>query len=371
MASMLLLSGRMEISENQIARYLSDRFSEQVRIVELSELSGKTAPDEEMKKFGYGRPILVLCVVGGKRRRFVFHRIRPNAFGREREDDRAAAVWLDYQSFNHLPRHVPAVDMLSLDDAGEMRSLGHARELILVTVFKRGAPYAHDLTRIRDEGELTPLDRRRTQKLASYLSQIHQLRLDEPMLWARRLRDLIGHGEGIMGLTDSYKAAQTDLSDKELRSIEEAANGWRWRLKGASGRLCQVHGDFHPYNIVFEKEDMFWVLDRSRGPWGDSADDVSCMAVNYLFFSLQRYGRLEGPFKELHDLFWKTYLSFHPDDGLPYAVQPWFAWRCLVLASPLWYPDISDDVRSRLFQFIHRVLKIKRFDYRKINEYIA
>ncbi len=253
MASMLLLSRRMEITETEICRYLSERFSEHVRIMEMSELSGKTVPDTDMKRFGYGRPFLVLCVIGGKRKRFVFHRIRPNSFGREREDDRAAAVWLDFQSFNNLPQHVPAIDMVAVQDTGEMSSLGHARELVLVTAFKRGVPYAHDLMRIRDKEELTGLDRRRTQKLASYLSQIHQLRLDEPMLWSRRLRDLIGHGEGIMGLTDSYKADKAGLSEKDLRSIEEAANVWRWRLKGVSGRLCQVHGDFHPFNISFRK----------------------------------------------------------------------------------------------------------------------
>lgn len=368
---MLLLSLRMEITRNEVSRYLSDRLSQEVKVMEMSELAGKNGPDNEMKKFGYGRPFLILCMVGGRRERFVFHRIRPNAFGRERDDDRAAAVWLDYQSFNNLPRHVPAVDMVALNDSGEMRSLSGARELVLVTSFKHGVPYAHDLMRIRDEGDSHPLDRRRVEKLASYLSQIHQLRLDEPVLWARRLRDLIGHGEGIMGLTDSYKAGQAPISDKDLQAIEDAANAWRWRLKVVPGRLCQVHGDFHPFNIIFEKEDTFWVLDRSRGPWGDSADDVSCMAANFLFFSLQRYGRLDGPFKELHDLFWKSYLSFRPDDGLASVVQPWFAWRCLVLASPLWYPDISEDVRNTLLQFIRRILKVRRFDYRKMNEYLV
>jgi hypothetical protein len=361
----------MEITKNEVSRYLSERFSADVRVEKMADLTAKTATDREMKRFGYGRPFFVLCKVGGKRERFIFHRIRPNAFGREREDDRVAAIWLDYQSFNNLPRHVPAVDMIAVRNNGELRSIRDARELVLVSAFKQGIPYAHDLTRIRDEGTLGPLDRRRVEKLASYLAQIHQLRLDEPMLWVRRLRDLIGHGEGIMGLTDSYKTGALGPTEKDLRSIEDAANAWRWRLKDISGRLCQVHGDFHPFNIVFEKEDMFWVLDRSRGPWGEAADDVSCMAVNFLFFSLQRYGRLDGPFKEMHDLFWKTYFSFRPDDGLPYVIQPWFAWRCLVLASPVWYPDISDDVRIALFQFMRRVLKTKRFDYRKVNEYIA
>lgn len=366
-----MLFKAMEITENEVSRYLSERFSQEVRVMEMADLSAKAEPGTDIKKFGYGRPFLVLCNVGEKREKFVFHRIRPNAFGREREDDRAAAVWLDYQSFNNLPQHVPAVDMVAVRNGGVLSSLEDARELVLVTAFKHGTPYAHDLARIRDEGDLSPLDRRRVEKLASYLSQIHQLRLDEPMLWVRRLRDLIGHGEGVMGLTDSYTNNGTGPGDRDLRSIEEAANAWRWRLKDVSGRLCQVHGDFHPFNIVFEREDMFWVLDRSRGPWGEAADDVSCMAVNFLFFSLQRYGRLDGPFKEMHDLFWRKYFTLRPDDGLPYVVQPWFAWRCLVLASPVWYPDISGDVRDTLFRFIRKVLKLKRFDYRKVNEYIA
>jgi hypothetical protein len=361
----------MEITELEVGRYLSDRFSEPVQILEMIDLSGKEAPDTDIKKFGYGRPFLVRCMIGGAQNRFVFHRIRPNAFGREREDDRAAAIWLDYRTFNTLPQHVPAIDMMALEDNGEMKSLGRARELVLVTSFREGTVYANDLKRIRDTGEATTLDHRRCEKLASYLAQIHQLRFDEPMLWIRRLRDLIGHGEGIMGLTDSYNIGASGPSEKELRSIEETANIWRWRLKGASKRLCQVHGDFHPFNIIFEKDDVFWVLDRSRGPFGEAADDVGCMAVNYLFFSLQRYGSLDGPFKDLHDLFWKSYLSFHPDDGLDKVVQPWLAWRCLVLASPLWYPDISEEVRATLFRFLNKILRTRKFDYQKINDYLS
>ncbi len=361
----------MEMAENDIVRYLSERFSEPVRIKVIRELPGKTTGPGEMKKFGYGRPCLVLCTVGGKRKRFVFHRIRPNSFGREREDDRAAAVWLDFQTFNTLPRHVPAIDMVALEDDGRMTTLGHARELVLVTVFRKGSTYAGDLVRIRDEGVLGDIDLRRAEKLAAYLAQIHQFRFNDPAAWRRRLRDLVGHGEGIMGLADSYQAEAPGVTEKYLRSLEEMANRWRWRLKAVPNRLCQVHGDFHPFNIIFEKDDIFWVLDRSRGAWGEAGDDVSCLAINYLFFSLQRSGSLEGPFRRLHDLFWMSYLAYRPDDGLERVVQPWFAWRALVLANPLWYPDISEDVRRKLLNFAQRVLKTRRFDFQKVNEYIS
>jgi len=210
----------------------------------------------------------------------VFHRIRRNAFGREREDDRVAAVWLDYKTFNRLPRHVPAVDMLVHTANGKMISVQEAKEVLLVTAYRSGRPYAEDLIRIRDEGKIQPLDIKRAEKLAAYLAEVHQVKHDEPILWRRRLRDLIGHGEGIMGLTDNYPPNLNYVADRELRSIEEMANRWRWRLKPSANRLSQVHGDFHPFNIIFEEEDKFWVLDRSRGEWGEPADDVSCLSIN-------------------------------------------------------------------------------------------
>jgi hypothetical protein len=308
--------------------------------------------------------------VADRRLRNVFHRIRRNAFGRERDDDRVAAVWLDYHTFNRLPHHVPALDMVIHTAEGTVHSIASAEELLLVTGYRSGRLYADDLARIRDEGILHPLDTRRVEMLAAYLAEIHQVKHDEPTLWRRRLRDLVGHGEGIMGLTDSYPQDLPYVSAAGLRAIEELANRWRWRLKPRSHRLSQVHGDFHPFNLLFEGDLELHVLDRSRGEWGEPADDVSCLAINYLFFSLQRAGRLEGPFRTLHDLFWERYLDLRPDDELVAAVQPWFAWRALVVASPVWYPTIAEDVRRKLLTFAHRVLSAARYDYRRVNEYL-
>jgi aminoglycoside phosphotransferase family enzyme len=190
------------------------------------------------------------------------------------------------------------------------------------------------------------------------------------MLWRRRLRDLIGHGEGIMGLTDSYPTDLPYVTETELRSFEEMANQWRWRLKPLSHRLSQVHGDFHPFNILFNDGSAFYLLDRSRGEWGEPGDDVSCMTINYLFFSLQRFGRLEGPFRKLHDRFWEQYLSVRKDKEMLTVIQPWFAWRVLVLASPVWYPNIKEDVRRKLLLFAKRVMSVGYYDYHQVSQYL-
>lgn len=360
----------MKLSLVELEEYLVNRHQMAVHIQDVKQLGGKETGASALKQFGYGQPLLVTYRVAGEEKQEVLHRIRRTAFGRERDDDRIAAVWLDYHTFNRLPRHVRAVDMLIRTQEGTLQSIRAADDLLLMTTFQPGHLYADDLSRIRDEGAAQPFDFQRAKVLAVYLAGIHQVQQQDGTLWRRRLRDLIGHGEGIMGLTDSYPADLAYAPAAQLRAIEEAANAWRWKLKPLDQRLSQVHGDFHPFNIVFTENGELFVLDRSRGEWGEPADDISCLTINYLFFSLQRTGTWERPFRDLHDQFWEHYLAARPDEMLTAAIQPWFAWRALVLASPLWYPTLSDCLRQQLITFARRVLATDRFDFQQIEQYL-
>ena len=134
-------------------------------------------------------------------------------------------------------------------------------------------------------------------------------------------------------------------------------------------RLRQVHGDFHPWNILFRSETDFSLLDRSRGEFGDPADDVASLTMNYLFFSLQRSGRLEGALESLFLRFWQRYLDLSGDDEMLNVVPPFLAFRGLVMASPLWYPTLPDAVRHSILAFIVAALESDRFDPQKTNHY--
>jgi hypothetical protein len=39
------------------------------------------------------------------------------------------------------------------------------------------------------------------------------------------------------------------------------------------------------------------------------------------------------------------------------------------VASPVWYPNLSMEVRRSLFRFIENVLDIPRFEPERVNEY--
>jgi aminoglycoside phosphotransferase family enzyme len=132
-----------------------------------------------------------------------------------------------------------------------------------------------------------------------------------------------------------------------------------------------VHGDFHPWNIQFRGGLDFTVLDRSRGEWGEPADDVSALSINYVFYSLQAHGRLAGSFEKLHRLFWGAYFERTGDEEMLTVIQPFYVWRALVVASPVWYPSLSRAVRVKLFNFIKNMLVTERFDPADVNSYIA
>ena len=64
-------------------------------------------------------------------------------------------------------------------------------------------------------------------------------------------------------------------------------------------------------------------------------------------------------------------LSTRPDDELASVIQPWFGWRALVLASPVWYPTISEGVRRKLLAFAQRVLSTEQYDHRRADDYLG
>lgn len=351
-----------------VERYLKGVLGAKARVIRLAELGDH---EHNAKEFGYGTPIRVDYQIGGREyHSAVLHTIAPGAFGHEHMADRARLLLWSHQAFNRLPRHVRSLDAGAFRKDGDLVSLGDVEEFCLLTEYADGASYALDLERIRETGEITELDVSRADALCDYLVDIHRLRGDSSELYVRRIRELVGDGECIMGLADSYPRHPL-FSARVLEDIEHRAVSWRWRLKDRVHRMRQVHGDFHPWNILFDEGVEFRLLDRSRGEYGDPADDVTCLTLNYVFFSLQRSGRLEGAFEKLFLRFWDRYLEATGDTEMLQVAAPFFAFRALVMASPVWYPSLAESVRRKLLAFIRSVLGSDTFDPALVNGYCA
>jgi hypothetical protein len=323
---------------------------ERVTALKDDETSG-----DAMKALGYGKPLRIELVSGAQRYTLVFHTARPDDFGHDRRADRISNLVLAYDTFGKLPSHVAAIDVGAVRVDGELVSLASTGEPYLLTSWVAGTLYADELRRIATTATVTDVDIGHAERLATLLLEIHSAPGSHAGAYTRAIRDLLGHGEGIFGLVDSYEPGPLT---PRLRAIEEACLAWRWKLRDRTERLRRTHGDFHPFNIVCG--DDVTLLDASRGSEGDPADDVACLSINYLFFGAGHPGWATG-FGKLWDTFWRTYLAGDRVDVLA-AVAPFYAWRALVLASPKWYPNLADAERDRILRFAERVLAAERFD---------
>ena len=170
-----------------------------------------------------------------------------------------------------------------------------------------------------------------------------------------------------MGILDSYPHPYALLPPADCEALEQAMVRWRWRLRERSRRLSRVHGDFHPWNILFCEGAEFSVLDRSRGEWGEPADDVSALGVNYLFFGVRKSAQsgetgVAEPFGSLFRTFLDTYLASTADHELLEVLPPFLAFRALVIAHPRWYPTLSDGTRRILLGFARAMAEAQAFD---------
>lgn len=352
---------RLDLSRAAIEAALRRMEGGDVELISLGSIADDRA-DTELKHIGYGEPVLARFRTAAGERRVVIHTMAPNWFGHDRRSDRAALALLAADTYGALPRHVRVLDVGAFGSDGALRSLADAGELYVITEYAEGTLYAQDLRALEVRGEASPRDLARSRALAAYLVDLHREPLGgPPERYHRAVRDLVGSGEGIFGIADSYPV-NGPVPHARLAAIEARCVAWRWRLRGREARLRRTHGDFHPYNVLFREGADFTLLDASRGAVGDPADDIAAMTINYVFGRVVYPDAWKKGLLPVWDAFWTTYLEGSGDREVLSVIAPFFAWRALVVASPVWYPSLSAAQRDLLLSFAERALDAASFD---------
>jgi aminoglycoside phosphotransferase (APT) family kinase protein len=300
---------------------------------------------------------------------YVVKSLIPEGFGHDYPSDRAAVFLQDLDEYANLPNHVRATDVLAEMADGTVQSIGGGKEYYLMMEKVEGRDYFHDLKGFAGKSMLGKSDGDKITAMARYLAMIHAVKKESSTLYRRKLRDTVGHGECLMGVFDIYPDGT--LPDEVMADIVKRSVDWVYRLRPRYRRLSQIHGDFHPGNIWFRERGEFILLDRSRGPWGEPADDVTALAVNYVFFSVKNHGDVRGAYLEALKKFFDEYIAATGDEEIAEVVAPFFAFRVAVVANPVFYPELSEEGRNRLFRFATGVLSADRFNAAGVNEYLS
>jgi len=342
------------LNENAIKAYLLDQFKDAVNIA-ITRLGAGV----------HGAGFLIEIQLAEGIRQYVIKGLFPEGLGHDYPSDRAQVFLLDLETYDGIPKHAKAVDVLSEMPDGSIKSIGGGKEYYLLMERVEGKDYFNDLREFSGKEMLDAEDKEKIKAMTSYLAEIHSIKKDSRALYWRKLRDNIGHGECLMGVFDTYPDGV--LSYEEMAEIEKLCVDWRARLKPKTHRLAQIHGDFHPGNIWFKDNSDFVLLDRSRGAYGEPADDVTALAINYIFFSIMYHGDVRGAYLEGLNLFFEEYVAMTNDKELFEVVAPFFAFRGAVVANPVFYPELTIEARNKIFRFVKNVLSSDRFKIGDVN----
>jgi aminoglycoside phosphotransferase (APT) family kinase protein len=356
------------INEEALKAYLKKKFRDIIQV--------------DIRKLGsgvQGSGFLIEMKTPGGIKSYVAKTLLSEGLGHDYPSDRASVFLLDLNEYKNLPRHVKAVDVLSEMEDGSIKSIGGGKEYYLLMEKGDGRHYFNDLTEFSYKDRLEISDIEKIKAMTSYLAEIHSIKKDSKTLYWRKLRDTVGHGECLMGVFDTYPDGT--LSYDEITAIIKKSVDWIYKLKPRYKRLSEIHGDFHPGNIWFapplpplgkggDGGVDFILLDRSRGPWGEPADDVTALTINYIFFSIKNHGDVRGAYLEGLNLFFDEYIKASGDTEINEVVAPFFAFRGAVVANPVFYPEITSEQRKLIFRFVNNVLKTDEFEFKRINDYL-
>ncbi len=345
------------INEEALKAYLFLRFKD-IEQIEITKLGSGVQ----------GSGFLVRMKTAEGEKSYVVKTLLPEGFGHDYPSDRAGVFLLDLDEYGNLPGHVQAVDVLAELADGSVKSVGGGIEYYLLMERVEGRNYFYDLNAFASRERLDKKAVDRIRAMASYLAGIHGAKKASKTLYWRKLRDTVGHGECLMGVFDIYPDGVVPY--EVMTNIIKKSVDWIYKLKPRYSRLSQIHGDFHPGNIWFQNENHFVLLDRSRGPWGEPADDVTALAINYIFFSLKSHGAVQGAYLHGLELFFEEYIRASGDKEITEVVAPFFAFRAAVVANPIFYPELGSEERQKIFRFADSVLSEDTFSVRRVNEYL-
>jgi len=356
---------QIRIPKSVVKRYLEAKEGKRVTILEYKRLGSGWHGTGYMIRFK---------TQDARLKTVVLRTLMPVDFSHDYASDRARVFLLQHEMSQGIPGHIESLDVSGFTKKGQLISLGDIKEFFQIVEVAHGAPYTADFQRIKESGKLSDSDGEKAKVLSDHLVSLHGRKIkgsEEEIRSIRRRhsRDALGHGEMMMGVIDTYPDKFDFISKDELTGLICRAAGFREKVKDVPFIPCRMHGDFHPANIMFEGGKIK-VLDASREVYGDPADDVTTMAINYIWFAVMQTGSFNGPFAGLFNIFWDNYFKKAKNFHILKTAGIFFAFRGVVVAHPVFYAAQSDEVRRKIVRFVDNVLRSDSFDSSRINEYL-
>ncbi|MEK6914446.1 MAG: hypothetical protein AABW83_02235 [Nanoarchaeota archaeon] len=356
----------MDIKEKEIEKYLKNKYKKNISEIKIEKLGSGV----------FGTGYRLKFKLDNKDKTLILKSLFKENLGMDHYSDRASSLLEAHDNYNKMESHIKSEDVIAHNNNDSLTSIGDTKEFYILMEEAKGEDLFKDFENIRKSRLLEEKTKNKIKIISDFLVELHKNKHKSTSLYRRKIRDTIGSGCSLIGLLDMHPENAFKQFEKEwLEIIKLSINFWR-KSRNLTHRLSEIHADYHPGNLWFNNNELI-ILDRSKGRFGEPADDIIAFAINPIMYSLITNQKFEGSFKEIFDLFWNNYFKQTKDKEMRKIMAPYIAFRISVITNPLFYNDEffgsskkANLIRKKLINFALNVLKDKEFDPKKINLYL-
>ncbi|MFO7597744.1 MAG: hypothetical protein R6W92_15555 [Desulfocurvibacter africanus] len=160
----------IELTREAVEAYLRQAFGPDAALTYMGDIGG--LGEQGIKRFGYGKPMLVRFTLGGREQATVMSVMKADKYGHQFYWDRAAILMFQHETSARLPRHVRPMGLGYVDGRDCLVPVHEPKEFFILNELLPGHEYFRDLERIRERG-IEERDMELARAFARWLAEIH------------------------------------------------------------------------------------------------------------------------------------------------------------------------------------------------------
>lgn len=328
------LDNTLLVKKTELQEYLKMHIHPQIKVLKIENIG-----DDPTKLLRINNAILIECIIGQKKQKYIFSYPKENISEYYLVECIKNYFWQTSTSNkNNLEPEFLSLGYVSGNNL--FKTLDDFKSIFSIQEFVDGKCYADIISGKSKNNKPDKEDIYHANCIVNYFQ--NRKKVEDKYKKIFYFHDTLFLIKKTLIIIDNlYRNDQ--ISGDEKFEIENKIIEWHQEMQKKNRPVVISHNDFHPWNILFTKDNDLKIIDRDFPGYSEPARDLGTLLPNFLYFAFKNNGAFTGMCKEVSDYILTSYIEKSKDNEILEVIQPYLAMTCFILSNNQWYPDLDRE----------------------------